>query len=92
MLLLTITLETGISLNIYIYSIFALIMVIGRSMVDNDGLVVATLVRVFHGVAFRDGRTGIYRYFILPVLKYPEYNIYFTRSVKNKYTTGIYAL
>ena len=41
MLLLTITLETGISLNIYIYSIFALIMVIGRSMVDNDGLVVA---------------------------------------------------
>ena len=42
-------------------------------MVDNDGLVVATLVRVFHGVAFRDGRTGIYRYLILPVLKYPVF-------------------
>ena len=57
-----------------------------------DLLSATLVVRVFHGVAFRDGRTGIYRYFILPVLKYPEYNIYFTRSVKNKYTTGIYAL
>ena len=54
MLLLTITLETGISLNIYIYSIFALIVVIGRSMSTMMDL----LSQHLHSVVFI--ATGIY--------------------------------